>query len=286
MRRENRNMRNLQDGNNFKNILYLAGSILGVAIIAFVITFVLYSNKLNEEAKMSKLNSEKIVGLVPNEEDDKISEDISEVNSKFGKKVEESQNEVKENNTVETNTNKQNSVQENVINNSVKEETKESVSEKETKSTQKDVEKSEENKTQEKKELEFSMPVEGEISKNYAKDSLVYSDTLQEWVVHLGIDIKAEKTTVVKSAEEGKVKAIKNDPRYGLTVILEHDNGYSSVYSNLLTAEFVKEGEKVEKGQTIGTVGNTATFEISEESHLHFEILKDGESVDPNIYLK
>lgn len=286
MRRENRNMRNLQDGNNFKNILYLAGSILGVAIIAFVITFVLYSNKLNEEAKMSKLNSEKIVGLVPNEEDDKISEDISEVNSKFGKTVEESQNEVKENNVVETNTNKQNSVQENVTNNSVKEETKESVSEKETKSTQRDVEKSEENKTQEKKELEFSMPVEGEISKNYAKDSLVYSDTLQEWVVHLGIDIKAEKTTVVKSAEEGKVKAIKNDPRYGLTVILEHDNGYSSVYSNLLTAEFVKEGEKVEKGQTIGTVGNTATFEISEESHLHFEILKDGESVDPNIYLK
>ena len=286
MRRENRNMRNLQDGNNFKNILYLAGSILGVAIIAFVITFVLYSNKLNEEAKMSKLNSEKIVGLVPNEEDDKISEDISEVNSKFGKTVEESQNEVKENNVVETNTNKQNSVQENVINNSVKEETKESVSEKENKSTQKDVEKSEENKTQEKKELEFSMPVEGEISKNYAKDSLVYSDTLQEWVVHLGIDIKAEKTTVVKSAEAGKVKAIKNDPRYGLTVILEHDNGYSSVYSNLLTAEFVKEGEKVEKGQTIGTVGNTATFEISEESHLHFEILKDGESVDPNIYLK
>ncbi len=286
MRRENRNMRNLQDGNNFKNILYLAGSILGVAIIAFVITFVLYSNKLNEEAKMSKLNSEKIVGLVPNEEDDKISEDISEVNSKFGKTVEESQNEVKENNVVETNTNKQNNVQENVTNNSVKEETKESVSEKENKSTQKDVEKSEENKTQEKKELEFSMPVEGEISKNYAKDSLVYSDTLQEWVVHLGIDIKAEKTTVVKSAEAGKVKAIKNDPRYGLTVILEHDNGYSSVYSNLLTAEFVKEGEKVEKGQTIGTVGNTATFEISEESHLHFEILKDGESVDPNIYLK
>lgn len=286
MRRENRNMRNLQDGNNFKNILYLAGSILGVAIIAFVITFVLYSNKLNEEAKMSKLNSEKIVGLVPNKEDDKISEDISEVNSKFGKTVEESQNEVKENNVVETNTNKQNNVQENVTNNSVKEETKESVSEKENKSTQKDVEKSEENKTQEKKELEFSMPVEGEISKNYAKDSLVYSDTLQEWVVHLGIDIKAEKTTVVKSTEAGKVKAIKNDPRYGLTVILEHDNGYSSVYSNLLTAEFVKEGEKVEKGQTIGTVGNTATFEISEESHLHFEILKDGESVDPNIYLK
>ena len=59
-----------------------------------------------------------------------------------------------------------------------------------------------------------------------------------------------------------------------------------AVYSNLLTAEFVVEGEKVEQGQTIGTVGNTATFEIADEPHLHFEILKDNESVDPELYLK
>ena len=73
--------------------------------------------------------------------------------------------------------------------------------------------------------------------KEFAKDNLVYSNTLEEWVTHLGIDIKAEKTTVVKSAEAGKVKSIKNDPRYGLTVVIEHDNGYQTVYSNLLTAE-------------------------------------------------
>lgn len=71
-----------------------------------------------------------------------------------------------------------------------------------------------------------------------------------------------------------------------MTVILEHEDGYSTVYSNLLTAEFVTEGETVEKGQTIGTVGNTATFEVAEESHLHFEMLKDGENVDPAMYLQ
>ena len=91
---------------------------------------------------------------------------------------------------------------------------------------------------------------------------------------------------VVKSAEEGTVKSIKNDPRYGITVVIEHEKGYTTVYSNLLTAEFVKEGEKLTKGQTIGTVGNTATFEIADEPHLHFEMLKDGEYVDPNLYLK
>ncbi|MBO6244545.1 MAG: M23 family metallopeptidase, partial [Clostridia bacterium] len=141
-------------------------------------------------------------------------------------------------------------------------------------------------KEEKKENLQFSMPVDGEIIKEYAKDKLVYSDTLKEWVTHEGIDIQAKKTTVVKASEEGIVKSIKNDPRYGLTVVINHADGFSTVYSNLLTAEFVNVGEEVEKGQTIGTVGNTASFEIADESHLHFEILKDNTRIDPNMYLK
>lgn len=131
----------------------------------------------------------------------------------------------------------------------------------------------------------FVMPVEGEIIKNYAKDRLVYSDTLKEWVTHSGIDIKAPKTSVVKASSSGKVTAIKNDPRFGLSVVIEHSDGYSTVYSNLLTAEFVSVGEDVEQGETIGTVGNTAAFEILDEPHVHFEILKDSTAIDPNMYL-
>ena len=63
-------------------------------------------------------------------------------------------------------------------------------------------------------------------------------------------------------------------------------NGYSTIYSNLLTAEFVTVGENVDKNQTIGTVGNTATFEIADQPHLHFEILKDGIQIDPNLLIK
>ena len=132
----------------------------------------------------------------------------------------------------------------------------------------------------------FSMPIEGEIIKEYAKDKLVYSNTLKEWITHNGIDIKANKKDIVKSAEAGTIKSIKNDPRFGLTVVIDHLAGFSTVYSNLLTAEFVVVGEKVEKGQTIGTVGNTATFEIADEPHLHFEILKDNVQIDPNMYIK
>ena len=99
------------------------------------------------------------------------------------------------------------------------------------------------------------------------------------------IDIKADKTSVVKAAAGGTVSAIKNDPRYGLTVIISHDDGYQTVYSNLLTAEFVVKGEKVESGQTIGTVGNSASFEIEDEYHLHFELLKDNEYLNPVNYI-
>ena len=136
------------------------------------------------------------------------------------------------------------------------------------------------------KDPTFTMPVQGEISKHYGKEKLIYSDTLKEWTTHLGIDIKADKTTVVKSSADGVVKSIKNDPRYGLTVVVENENGFSSVYSNLLTAEFVVVGESVKAGQTLGTVGNSATFEILDDAHLHFEILKDGNAVDPEMYVR
>lgn len=135
-------------------------------------------------------------------------------------------------------------------------------------------------------ETQFIFPVEGEVIKEFAKDNLIYSETLEEWIIHTGIDIKADRTTVVKATADGTVKSIKNDPRYGLTVTIEHADGYTSVYSSLLTAEFVKEGEKVTQGQTIGTVGNSAVFEVAEDNHLHFELLKDGSNINPEIYLK
>ena len=102
----------------------------------------------------------------------------------------------------------------------------------------------------------------------------------------MGIDIKADKTTVVKASEVGTVKSIKNDPRYGLSVIIEHQDGYETLYANLLTTEFVKVGEQVKQGQSIATVGDTATFEIADEPHLHFEIIKNGEQIDPSTVIK
>ena len=144
----------------------------------------------------------------------------------------------------------------------------------------------EQEKEVEEKEVKFNAPIKGEIIREFAPDSLVYSNTLEEWITHSGIDIKADKTSAVTSAADGEVESIKNDPRYGLTVIVNHDGGYQTVYANLLTAEFVVEGEKIEAGQTIGTVGNTATFEISDDYHLHFELLKNGEYLNPTSHME
>ena len=68
--------------------------------------------------------------------------------------------------------------------------------------------------------------------------------------------------------------------------MVEHEDGFQTIYSNLLTSEFVVEGEKVEKGQSIGTVGNTAVFEIADEPHLHFEMISNGNNVNPTTYWK
>ena len=245
--------------NNVRFLFYSAIIVLFAVIITFIITFMIYKNKI-KKANYSDLTTEKIAELVPNEKNSILEQASVDI----GKSIEEAVQEIEE---------KEKPIQE----------TEEDINEvvEETSTNTNEI-------IEEKivKDPEFSMPVEGDIIRNFAKDVLVYSETLQEWIVHPGIDIKAGRTTVVKASEKGTVESIKNDPRYGLTIVIAHVNGFKTVYSNLLTTEFVSEGDNVEKGQSIGTVGNSASFEIIDEPHLHFEILKDNIQVDPNIYLK
>lgn len=265
-------------------------SIIGVsALVVILVGLLIYSKSLSDNVQNGTMNLEKIAKQ--NEENLQNTTNTLEntnsasVSTEIGKSVEEAKNETTNNTAIQSNTNSANNTS-NQAKNSVSSKSPNATNSNNT-SNKKETNKPVETKTKEgQKELNFEKPVDGEIVKEYAKDNLVYSNTLQEWTTHLGIDIKADKTTVVKAAETGMVKTIKNDPRYGLTIVIEHENGYQTIYSNLLSSEFVVEGEKVEKGQSIGTVGNTAAFEIADEAHLHFEVLKDSIQVDPNIYLK
>lgn len=134
---------------------------------------------------------------------------------------------------------------------------------------------------------EFIRPIEGETAKIFSMDSLIYSETLQEWVTHRGIDIKAEKGAEVKVIADGTIKSIKTDPRYGISIIIKHSKGFESVYACLLNeAQGLKEGDTIKQGQVIGNVGNSGVFESAEGMHLHFEMTKDGDYVNPDIYVK
>ena len=267
-------LKNIREKNiNDKIISYVVVGAIIIAII--VISLLLYSQKINQDVKDETITLDQMTDMIG--DTNQYNEETESASTEIGKTVEESEEEAKQE-TVENRTTQ------NTTSNAIVESSSENTNT--SANTIQNTTSEDREETQEVKELTFEKPVEGEIVREFAQDNLVYSETLEEWVTHNGIDIKADKTTVVKAAEAGVVKSIKNDPRYGLTIVIEHDDTYQTVYSNLLTSEFVVEGETVEKGQSIGTVGNSAVFEIADEPHLHFEILKDAIQVDPSIYIK
>lgn len=264
-----------------KKYVYVFSVTLVLSIVVFLTIFVMYNKKMKKEAEIGLENLEMIEDIVSNDnltEATSISSDLTakEANSKKENKVNVNITR-KEGNTAKVNK----TPVEAAVTNSVTNTTTDSIMNS-TENTL--IEETHEEKTVE--ELKFEAPVSGDIIKDFAIDNLIYSNTLEEWTTHQGIDIKAEKTSIVTASEKGVVESIKNDPRYGLTITISHDNGFKTIYSNLLTTEFVTENEEVEKGQTIGTIGETASFEIADEPHLHFEMYKDGQLVNPTIYFK
>ena len=101
-------------------------------------------------------------------------------------------------------------------------------------------------------------------------------------IVHYGIDIKAKFGTDVMATAGGHVIKASWEDNYGNTIVIDHGDGYQSLYAHLKDLS-VKNGDSVTKGQTIGHVGSTG---LSTGPHLHFEIRLKGENVNPMKYLK
>ena len=146
------------------------------------------------------------------------------------------------------------------------------------------------NNTDNSGEIVIMKPVEGEIQAEFAAKKLVYNTTLQEWRTHSGIDIEAAAGTQVKAAANGIVSAIKSDPRYGLSIVINHEtNGrtFSTVYCGLAnTAEGIIAGGEVKAGSVIGVVGDDIFCEKAQGAHLHFELTEGGAPLDPTQYWK
>lgn len=128
------------------------------------------------------------------------------------------------------------------------------------------------------------LPVDGTRLKPFSSDKPQYNSTLDEWSLHLAVDIAAKEGTKVKAAQSGVVEEVKSDALMGHMLVITADDGSKTVYASLQKKPTVKKGDKVKQGQVIGLVGRTAAFEVMDGSHLHFEYIVKGVKVDPEKY--
>lgn len=94
---------------------------------------------------------------------------------------------------------------------------------------------------------------------------------------HNGLDFSAPKGTPVYATGDGTVTMAHSSSSYGRVIYIDHGHGYETRYAHLSSFD-VRPGDKVKRGQVIGQVGNTGT---SQSSHLHYEVLYQGQHVNP-----
>lgn len=132
----------------------------------------------------------------------------------------------------------------------------------------------------------LSLPAEGCLGNEHDPTVQVYSSTLGEWRVHLGVDIMTQAGAPVLAAANGVVSEVRDDPLWGKCVSVSHDGDAVSVYKSLCDElpEGIEVGARVVEGQVLGVVGDSGITELADEPHLHFEFLIGGEAVDPLDY--
>jgi len=118
----------------------------------------------------------------------------------------------------------------------------------------------------------FVMPTtNARVTARYGMTSSLWPET------HQGIDLAAQTGTPVFAAADGKVKLVTTKDAWGHYIILEHKDGFQTFYGHL-NGFNVKRGQTVKAGEVIADVGSTGK---SKGPHLHFEIRKNGKTIDP-----
>ena len=113
-----------------------------------------------------------------------------------------------------------------------------------------------------------------------------HNKTLNAYYQHSGVDFTATAGTNVLAVESGVIESIyKDDILVGTEIVINHGNGLKSVYCYVTESEGLKAGDSVKKGDVIGVVAEANGKEYKDGAHLHFEIIKEGNRVDPASYL-
>ncbi len=132
----------------------------------------------------------------------------------------------------------------------------------------------------------FVLPVSGVLFKKHDPSLQVSSNTMNDYRVHIGVDIVTSESAPVYAAADGKIDKIWEDVRMGYCMAIKHSGDCYTIYKNLAETlpDGIAEGVSVRSGQLIASVGESAMVEIADEPHLHFEMTVADLGVDPLEY--
>ncbi|MFI3209889.1 MAG: M23 family metallopeptidase [Peptostreptococcaceae bacterium] len=124
------------------------------------------------------------------------------------------------------------------------------------------------------------------ITRGYSDTQPTYSETLDVWEVHKAIDVRGEIGQEIKSLLDGEVVDIFHDDSHGMSIKIKSDDNIDILYSNLSEDVLVSVGDALKEGDSIGSIGNTTAVEFKEGPHIHVEVFKNNENIDPMTVIK
>ena len=132
---------------------------------------------------------------------------------------------------------------------------------------------------------DLGWPLSGNVIMNYSMDQTIYFATLDQYKYNPALIIQGNVNDKVLAVTAGKVEQIAINEETGCTVTVDLGDGYQAVYGQLKEVP-LEEGEWVASGDIIGYVSEPTKYYSVEGANLYFQLLKDGQSVDPMEYLQ
>lgn len=127
-------------------------------------------------------------------------------------------------------------------------------------------------------------PIDGNVLMNYSMDQTIYFATLDQYKYNPALVIEGQVGQDVRSVKEGEVILIEKNADTGNTVTVSLGDGYEAKYGQLGEV-LVTQGERISQGDLIGYLGEPTKYYTVEGCNLYFQLLKDGEPVNPLEYL-
>ena len=127
---------------------------------------------------------------------------------------------------------------------------------------------------------QYVLPMGSFITKDYSGDAVVYSNTMQDWRVHTGVDFGDNRAQSVLAIADGTVTDVREDVLWGVVLTIDHGDGIVARYCGLEKGSTPEVDTQVEQGVVIGKLGEIPV-ESKDGPHLHLEIRRNGERIDP-----